>query len=93
MFSMWWVVNYQGVVAVQLYESTIGVEKFHDVLREELQPQIKKYARSRCRLEHFFHDHVTNSTELYDVATMNELVERGYGFSFHQRITESMMGS
>ena len=73
-FSMWWVVNYHGVVCVQLYASMMGVELFHQFLREHLKPRIKDHTRSRLRLEHFYHDHVTNSSNLYEPEVMNDLI-------------------
>ena len=73
-FSMWWAIAESGVVAFELYEGTLTVAKFHQLLRDHLQPAL---ADADSPITHFFHDHVTNSASLFDADVMNAAVGRG----------------
>ena len=76
-FSLWWAISRSGVVAFELYEGTLTVEKFHKLLRDKLAPALRKREREGAPITHFFHDHVTNSARLFDADTMNDAIGDG----------------
>lgn len=79
-FSLWWVICANGVVAYKLFEGTLTVELFHKFLRKFLKPAVRRRANSRFALQRFYHDHVTNSSQLFDPDVMNEVCGEGKWF-------------
>ena len=59
---------------------------FREVLTLRLKPSIPSYNRSVVKLQHFYHDHVTNSTELYDEDEMNAAVGTGKWIQFAPKL-------
>jgi len=91
-FSMWWTINASGVVAVRLYEEKMTVEFFQQTLKDYLKPKIDDYARSRQKLRHFYHDHVTNSSKLYEPSKMNDVFGEGRWLQFAPPICREQDG-
>lgn len=86
LFSLWWTINKLGVVAVRVYTENMGVDYFQEVLRSELKPVVHRYDRSRQKLRHWYHDHVTNSSKLYDTEEMDEVFGAGRWLQFAPKI-------
>lgn len=91
-FSMWWTVNKGGVVAVRLYEVKMTVEFFKETLNDFLKEKIPDFQRSRQKLRWWYHDHVTNSSKLYDEETMNDVLGEGKWLQFSPAICREQDG-
>lgn len=91
-FSMWWTINKDGVVAAKVYEEKMTVDFFRLTLNEKLKPAISEYSRSRQKLKFWCHDHVTNSSKLYDPDSMNAALGEGRWLQFSPPICREQDG-
>ncbi len=85
-FSLWWTVYYDGVVCAEVYIDMLTVKKFHQLLTSHLKPMIAKAKHSRSHLRFFYHDHVTNSSTIYDVTKMNKALGEGLWLPFAPKL-------
>lgn len=81
-FSMHWTINQDGVCYVLLYKDMMNVKFFHETLKKYMKEPIDKYRGSEFELVHWYHDHVTNSSDLYKPSVMNRLVGKDLWMQF-----------
>ncbi len=73
-FSLHWCLNQDGVCYATMYEGTMSVDFFHKTLRKFMPEAVAKYHGGIHELTNFYHDHVTNSSDLYKPSIMNQSV-------------------
>jgi len=92
MCSLFWVISYEGVQAVKLYTEKLTVQLFNEFLLALLPTAIEEKKRSGHKLSYFYHDHVTNSAELYDAAEMDRMCGKGKWLQFAPKVCREQNG-
>jgi len=78
-FSLFWTVCAGGVVCCHLYDQKMDVSFFHEVLHDYVAGRVERYRKNRSKfaLKWFYHDHVTNSSDLFATDVMDEVFGEG----------------
>lgn len=82
LFSMHWTINQDGVCYVTLYQNMMTVKFFHETLKKYMKDAVDRYKGTEFELHSWYHDHVTNSNDLYKPSKMNRLVGEGLWMQF-----------
>lgn len=91
-FNLWWVISPQGVVVYHMYENSMDVDYFHEMMTTYLMPaRIRSDATSQP-MTSFYHDHVTNSSSLYDVPFMDKVCGKGRWLQFAPAVCREFRG-
>jgi len=75
-----------------MYEKYMDVDYFHEVMTDHLLPARVRADRTSYPMTSLYHDHVTNSSSLYDPAFMNKVCGVGRWLQFAPPICREFRG-
>lgn len=90
-FSLFWVISETGVVYFKLFEGTMDVAQFHKFLKK-VAPKVAARKRTTTACSWFYHDHVTNSSSLFDKEKMDACFGEGKWLQHSQPICRQFNG-
>ncbi len=93
-FSLWWVISSKGVLCYYLYEHTMDVDFFQTVMTKHYKPARQAADRRRRGSTEsvFYHDHVTNSKNLYEEKFMDEVCGKDRWMRFSPAVCREFRG-
>lgn len=70
-FSLFLIATQHGILLTHMFTQKFDVAFFHDLLRKQVRPAIVKFRRNKFSFSFFIHDHVTNSSDLFNPELMD----------------------
>lgn len=91
-FSAFIACHKNGILCTRMYTEKFDVSLFRDVLQKTVAPALALYLSAGNEFSYFIHDHVTNSSDLYDVTVMDGVFGPGKWLQHAPKICREFRG-